>query len=149
MVKINSIDNPTMKTHQQPGGWTQWPLSILGQILLLASPTPAWAAAWEVLSAAEVAEQMQILSDWNTDGQRLYCTYEFDNFIESINFVNHLVVPAEATAHHPDIEIFYNRVTVSVTTHDAGGITDLDFELAQKITEVTETLLPQASECQP
>jgi len=51
----------------------------------------------------------------------------------AIAFVNKLVAPSEAAGHHPDIEISYNKVTVNLTTHDAGGLTEKDFALAQEI----------------
>jgi 4a-hydroxytetrahydrobiopterin dehydratase len=88
------------------------------------------------LTAAEVAQQLQMLPGWETDGQRLYRTYRFANFVEAIAFVNRLVEPAEAAAHHPDIAISYNTVVLSLTTHDAGGLTRQDFALAQRISEL-------------
>ncbi|MDJ0528931.1 MAG: 4a-hydroxytetrahydrobiopterin dehydratase, partial [Microcystis sp. M53600_WE12] len=65
-------------------------------------------------------------------------TFKFNNFIEAIAFVNRLVTPAESLGHHPDITINYNRVTLSLTTHDVGGLSNLDFDLAQQI----ERLIP-------
>ncbi|MEL6320773.1 MAG: 4a-hydroxytetrahydrobiopterin dehydratase, partial [Cyanobacteria bacterium J06626_14] len=58
------------------------------------------------------------------------------NFVESVDFVNQLVEPSELMAHHPDVAIAYNQVTLSLTTHDAGGLTTLDFDLAEIITTV-------------
>ncbi|GAB4155966.1 MAG: hypothetical protein Fur0046_35870 [Cyanobacteria bacterium J069] len=72
------------------------------------------------------------LPDWRViNGQSLACTYQFDNFVEAIAFVNRLVEPAEAAAHHPDLTINYNRVALLLSTHDAGGLTELDFRVAQ------------------
>lgn len=85
------------------------------------------------LTDAEVAQELQSLPNWTTDGQRIGCTFRFDNFVESVGFVNSLVEPAEAAGHHPDLQISYNRVTVSFTTHDVGGLTLLDFETARAI----------------
>jgi 4a-hydroxytetrahydrobiopterin dehydratase len=56
--------------------------------------------------------------------------------VEAIAFVNQIVEPAEAAGHHPDLEISYNKVTVSLTTHDAGGLTSKDFDLAQVISKL-------------
>lgn len=84
-----------------------------------------------LLSADEVAQQMQTIPDWTLAGQEISCTYRFEDFVEAIAFVNRLVEPAEAAAHHPDLTIAYNRVTLRLTTHDAGGLTELDFRLAQ------------------
>ena len=52
-------------------------------------------------------------------------------------FVNALVDPAEALGHHPDIVITYNRVALTLTTHDAGGLTELDFQLAEAISQLS------------
>lgn len=88
------------------------------------------------LNETEVSAQIQSLPGWTTDGQRLTRTYEFNNFVESINFVNCLVEPAEAAGHHPDITVSYNKVTLSLTTHDADGLTMQDFELARTISQL-------------
>jgi len=101
------------------------------------------------LSTAEIAEQMQSISDWFTDGQQLYCTYQFTNFLEAIAFVNRLVAPSETLAHHPDLIISYNQVSINLTTHDAGGLTQLDFELARSISNLAVTDTGTLILCQP
>jgi 4a-hydroxytetrahydrobiopterin dehydratase len=53
-----------------------------------------------------------------------------------MDFVNKLVEPAEAAGHHPDIAISYNKVTISLTTHDAGGLTEKDFAMAKQISSL-------------
>lgn len=93
-----------------------------------------------LLTPTEITEHLQTLPNWTTDGQTLQCTFQFENFVESVDFVNRLVEPAELLGHHPDIAIAYNRVTVSFTTHDAGGLTQLDFEGAGAIAEPCPTL---------
>ena len=70
---------------------------------------------------------------WKEENNTLAATFKFKNFVESINFVNQLVDPAEAAGHHPDLSISYNKVTVTMTTHDAGGLTVKDFQVAQSI----------------
>ncbi len=60
----------------------------------------------------------------------------FKNFLDAIEFVNKLVAPAEAAGHHPDITISYNRVTISLTTHDAGGLTQKDLTLAKTLAQL-------------
>lgn len=61
-------------------------------------------------------------------------TYEFEDFLEAIKFVNSVAVIAEEQQHHPDIDIRYNKVTVSITTHDQENtVTDKDYELAKHI----------------
>jgi 4a-hydroxytetrahydrobiopterin dehydratase len=90
------------------------------------------------LSEAEVTQKLQNLSGWEQQGQTLIYTHRFNNFIELVNFVNCLVEPAEMLGHHPDLEISYNQVTINLTTHDAVGLTDLDFQLAEKINQILE-----------
>ncbi|MBE9066436.1 4a-hydroxytetrahydrobiopterin dehydratase [Leptolyngbya cf. ectocarpi LEGE 11479] len=88
------------------------------------------------LSPMAIRLRMQSLPDWTTDGERLFYTRTFTDFVEAIDFVNTLVEPAEQLGHHPDITISYNRVSVELTTHDAQGITALDFQLATKISQL-------------
>lgn len=97
---------------------------------------PAAANTLQRLSEAEIAEQLPQLPGWSSDGQQLSCTYQFINFVEAIAFVNRLVEPAEAAGHHPDLMISYNRVGISLTTHDAGGLTNLDFTVAAAIADL-------------
>lgn len=83
-----------------------------------------------VLSDREIQDRATQLLDWKIEGKTLIRTWTFANFIEAIDFVNRLVAPAERLGHHPDLSISYNKVSVSLTTHDAGGLTEKDFELA-------------------
>lgn len=85
----------------------------------------------------EISEQMENLPGWTIENQQLRRTYQFKNFVEAIDFVNRLVEPAETAGHHPDIAISYNKVTLSLTTHDAGGLTQQDFDLAKIISELS------------
>ncbi|MEM6716070.1 MAG: 4a-hydroxytetrahydrobiopterin dehydratase [Cyanobacteria bacterium P01_C01_bin.147] len=86
------------------------------------------------LSHLEVQQRVETLpSGWTTDGKTLFFERTFEDFVEAIAFVNQLVAPAEALGHHPDITVNYNRVSLSLTTHDAGGLTELDFQLAEQI----------------
>jgi 4a-hydroxytetrahydrobiopterin dehydratase len=89
-----------------------------------------------LLKDTEIRARFSQLSGWTVEGNQLRCTRKFQDFIEAIAFVNKLVEPSEAAAHHPDIEISYNKVTVNLTTHDAGGLTEKDFALAQKISQL-------------
>lgn len=86
-----------------------------------------------VLNEVEIRQKLANLSDWMTNGNHLTRVFEFKNFPEAIDFVNRLVAPAEGANHHPDISIAYNRVTIHLTTHDEGGITQKDFDLAHSI----------------
>ncbi len=89
-----------------------------------------------LLTHTEIQKRFSQLSGWTVEGDKLRCTRKFQDFIEAIAFVNKLVEPSEAAAHHPDIEISYNKVTVNLTTHDAGGLTEKDFALAKEISSL-------------
>ncbi|MBD1875624.1 4a-hydroxytetrahydrobiopterin dehydratase [Nodosilinea sp. FACHB-131] len=67
------------------------------------------------------------------EGESLVTICQFADFAAAVAFVERLVEPADRLGHHPDLAIAYNRVTLSVTTHDAGGLTNLDFALAEEI----------------
>ena len=86
-----------------------------------------------ILSDTEVQAQLNSLNDWSQDGSNIKIVKTFLGFPEAIAFVNKLIDPAEAAGHHPDIAISYNKVTIRLTTHDAGGLTQKDFDLANQI----------------
>jgi len=91
----------------------------------------------QLLTEGEIQQKAGRLSDWTVEGKELQCTRKFKDFIEAINFVNKLVPPAESAGHHPDIEISYNQVKISLSTHDAGGLTQQDFDLAEEISQIS------------
>ena len=84
----------------------------------------------EKLSEGQVATRLEELSEWSQINDQIQRTYAFDDFVQAIAFVNKVAEKAEASQHHPDILIRYNKVTLTVTTHDSGGITQKDFDLA-------------------
>jgi 4a-hydroxytetrahydrobiopterin dehydratase len=86
-----------------------------------------------LLSPAEIQMQLAVLPGWVVVDDRLERQFVFPDFVAAIDFVNRLVEPAERAAHHPDISISYNKVTVQLTTHDAGGLTAKDCALAKVI----------------
>lgn len=88
------------------------------------------------LNQTEVEQQIQAIPQWQQKEQIITRTFIFKNFVEAIAFVNKLVEPAEAAEHHPDLDISYNKVIVSLTSHDAGGLTPKDFELAKIISDL-------------
>ncbi|MHC5727936.1 MAG: 4a-hydroxytetrahydrobiopterin dehydratase [Nostoc sp.] len=90
----------------------------------------------QLLTKAEIQEQAKIVSGWTIEDSKLQITRKFKDFIQAIEFVNKLVEPAESAGHHPDIEISYNKVKITLTTHDAGGLTQADFDLAQVIAKI-------------
>jgi 4a-hydroxytetrahydrobiopterin dehydratase len=90
----------------------------------------------QLLTEAEIQEQAKVLSDWTVEDSTLQITRTFKSFIQAIEFVNKLVEPAESAGHHPDIEISYNKVKIKLTTHDAGGLTQADFDVARAISQI-------------
>lgn len=82
------------------------------------------------LTSRSAASHRIGINGWTVEGSKLQSTRKFKDFIQAIEFVNQLVEPAESAGHHPDIEISYNKVKIALTTHDAGGLRQKDFELA-------------------
>lgn len=87
----------------------------------------------DLLEDSELMKELKKFPDWELEGKSMTRIFEFEDFMEGIDFVNLLADVAEEAGHHPDIDIRYTRVKVSLTTHDAGGLTELDFELAQRV----------------
>lgn len=85
------------------------------------------------LSAAEIKSALAVRPGWKRTGKTIARTFEFKNFPPAIKFVNAVAKLAEKAGHHPDIDIRWNKVKLTLTTHDAGGLTDKDFALAAKI----------------
>ncbi|HMQ31220.1 MAG TPA: 4a-hydroxytetrahydrobiopterin dehydratase [Chloroflexaceae bacterium] len=88
------------------------------------------------LSDDEVAAQLESLGGWARRGDEIVKTYKLPSFASAVAFVTHVAFLAEAAGHHPDIDIRYNKVTLALTTHDAGGLTAKDFALAAAADEV-------------
>jgi 4a-hydroxytetrahydrobiopterin dehydratase len=84
------------------------------------------------LTEPQVAEALKSAPEWSQVGETIQRTFHFKDFLASMRFVNAVAQAAEEAQHHPDILIRYNRVTLTLETHDAGGITDKDFTLAKK-----------------
>ncbi|HBB33050.1 MAG TPA: 4a-hydroxytetrahydrobiopterin dehydratase [Cyanobacteria bacterium UBA8803] len=91
----------------------------------------------QLLSEAEIEEQAKQIEGWTVEGKQLQSTRKFKDFLEAIAFVNKIVEPAETAGHHPDLKISYNKVTIALTTHDAGGLTSKDFELAKILSQIS------------
>lgn len=84
------------------------------------------------LSEAEIAEALKAVPEWSEVGETIQRTFQFRDFVTSMKFVSEVAAKAEASQHHPDILIRYSRVTLTLATHDAGGITEKDFTLARQ-----------------
>jgi 4a-hydroxytetrahydrobiopterin dehydratase len=87
----------------------------------------------QLLSDIEIHRRLLALSGWQRHGNTIRRTYAFAGFPEAVAFVQGLVLPAEALNHHPDVDVRYNRVIITLSTHDSGGITENDFALAERI----------------
>jgi 4a-hydroxytetrahydrobiopterin dehydratase len=87
----------------------------------------------DLLNDEEITAKLEDLDGWERAGDVITKTFNRDDFVGSVKFVDAIVAPAEDMGHHPDIEISWSEVKVSITNHSAGGLTQADFELARKI----------------
>ncbi len=87
----------------------------------------------ERLTEEQIARALETLNDWEVQDDFITKEYEFDDFKQSLDFVNRVGTLAEAADHHPDIIFGYGYAEVALTTHDAEGLTQNDFDLAKKI----------------
>jgi 4a-hydroxytetrahydrobiopterin dehydratase len=86
-----------------------------------------------VLSAQQAASRLGTLPAWQIEAGELVRTYKFEDFVTALGFVNRVAVLAEKAGHHPDIDIRYNKVRLALVTHDVGGLTGKDFDLAAQV----------------
>jgi 4a-hydroxytetrahydrobiopterin dehydratase len=84
------------------------------------------------LSKQQAESLLITLQGWRIDGGELVRTFKFEDFRAALRFVNQIGDLAEQAGHHPDIDIRYNKVRLALVTHDAGGLTNKDFDLASK-----------------
>ncbi len=89
------------------------------------------------LSDLEIQENLAQLSGWNIENGKLHKNFKFQSFVEAFGFMTKAALAAEAMNHHPEWFNVYNKVTVDLSTHDLGGISTWDFELAKKMEEFT------------
>jgi 4a-hydroxytetrahydrobiopterin dehydratase len=82
------------------------------------------------LSLDEARSRLAGLPGWQIEAGELVKTFHLKDFVAALHFVNQVGDLAEAAGHHPDIDIRYNRVRLALVTHDAGGLTAKDFDLA-------------------
>ena len=82
------------------------------------------------LEADQITKRLGDLPDWSQFNSAIQRTFNFPDFVASIAFVNKVALEAERVQHHPDILIRYDKVTLTLSTHDAGGLTDKDFDFA-------------------
>ena len=83
------------------------------------------------LPQEDIEARLEAFPDWSQNGDALQRTFSFEDFLSAMAFVGRIADLAEEHQHHPDIMIRYNKVTLTVTTHDAGGLTEKDFTFAR------------------
>ncbi len=86
-----------------------------------------------LLSETQIRDRLARLPGWERRGSEIRRTWTFPDFEGSMAFVNKVAGLAQAADHHPDIDIRYSKVTLVLSTHDAGGLTEKDFDLAEAI----------------
>jgi 4a-hydroxytetrahydrobiopterin dehydratase len=87
----------------------------------------------DLLEDDELHDAMKKCPEWEYEKKSITRTVEFEEFMDAIDFVNSVADIADEAQHHPDIHIRYTKVSLKLTTHDAGGVTDADIELAHRI----------------
>jgi len=90
----------------------------------------------EKLSSDEIQTELNKVAGWVIQDAKLHKEFQFSSFIEAFGFMTQLALVAESMNHHPEWFNVYNRVVIDLTTHDAGGISNLDFELASKANDL-------------
>jgi 4a-hydroxytetrahydrobiopterin dehydratase len=85
------------------------------------------------LKRNQVEAELKKVGGWKLRGDKISRLYLFEDFMQALRFINRISQLAEAMNHHPDIDIRYNKVRLVLTTHDEGGLTMKDFQLAEKI----------------
>ena len=89
------------------------------------------------MSDSEIQNALAGLPAWNRSGNAIQRIFEFSDFAHAMEFVNQVAAQAEEANHHPDIIINYSRVTLTLTSHDAGGLTKRDLAMARKISSLS------------
>ena len=92
----------------------------------------------DLLKTPEIKDWLKKLPEWEHEKKHIERTFEFDEFTQAIDFVNSVADIAEEEEHHPEMDIRYNKVRVQLSTHSEGGLTDRDFEVAEKIDNLAE-----------
>ena len=90
------------------------------------------------LTDAQIQENLAQVDGWTIENGKLHKEFQFDNFVSAFGFMTQLALVAESLNHHPEWFNVYNRVTIDLTTHDAGGISDLDFQWAKQADAISD-----------
>ena len=91
------------------------------------------------LTKTEITKKLKDLEGWEYHENHLQTSFEFENFKDAFSAMTRIAFEAESQGHHPDWANVYNKLEISLSTHDAGGITEKDFKLAQTIDKIIET----------
>ena len=97
------------------------------------------------LSPDEIHSALQQLPEWQLSGSAITRTFEFSDFMQAMDFVNQVARAAEEANHHPDITINYNKVTMQLSSHDSGGVTQRDVRMAARISEIAGSRTEKAA----
>jgi 4a-hydroxytetrahydrobiopterin dehydratase len=89
-----------------------------------------------LLPKDQIAIELKKLDGWSLVKKEIRKTWEFKDFVHALKFVNAVAAIAEQFNHHPDIDIRWNKVSLTLSTHSAGGLTSLDFMLAKALEEI-------------
>ena len=92
----------------------------------------------EKLDDAAINERLGALPGWELIDGKLHRDFKFPNFVEAFGFMTSAAIEAEKMNHHPEWFNVYSKVAVDLTTHEAGGITELDFELAERMNALAD-----------
>lgn len=92
----------------------------------------------ELLEEEELTAALKKCPEWEYEKKQITRTIEFEEFMEGIDFVNDVGEISEEAQHHPDITIKHTKITLKLTTHDVGGVTVLDIQLAQRIDNLVD-----------
>jgi 4a-hydroxytetrahydrobiopterin dehydratase len=92
------------------------------------------------LSSRQIKLRLRALPEWSARARAIRRKFVFKGFLGAIDFVNRVAKKAEKANHHPDIDIRWNKVTLTLTTHDQGGLTGKDFSMARQCDQVFSRL---------
>ncbi len=85
------------------------------------------------LTDSEISERLRSLDGWEVRDSRLVKSFKFKDFMSAVQFVDEIAPIADAQGHHPDLQVGWGKVVVELTSHDAGGLTEKDFDVAARL----------------
>ncbi|MFK7851491.1 MAG: 4a-hydroxytetrahydrobiopterin dehydratase [Akkermansiaceae bacterium] len=92
----------------------------------------------DLLEEDELNSALKKCPEWEAEEKHIFRVFEFEEFMDGIDFVNSVSDISEEAQHHPDIIIKHTKITLTLTTYDVGGVTDLDIELAQRVDNLVD-----------